>query len=68
MKCVTACGDCREYDRNDSNFTDCEIAETDTDPSLSEEDEFNNENMFRRIFGEFYFMYSVFFIDFFYKV
>ena len=47
------CGDCREYDRNDSNFTDCEIAETGTDPSLSEEDDFNNENMFRRIFGEF---------------
>ena len=29
LKCVTACEDCRGYDCNNSNFTDCEIAETD---------------------------------------
>ena len=64
MKCVTACGDCRGYDCNNSNFTDCEIAETDIAPSSNEEDDFNNENIFEQIFSEFQFMYSVF-INFF---
>ena len=50
LKCVTACRDCRGYDCNNSNFPDYEIAETDTDPSSNEEDDFNNENMFERIF------------------
>ena len=53
LKCVTACGDWRGYDCNNSNFTDCEIVETDIDPSSNEEDDFNNENMFERIFSEF---------------
>ena len=54
LKRVTACGDCRGYDCNNSNFTtDCEIAETDTDPSLNKEVHFNNGNIFERIFGEF---------------
>ena len=53
MKCVTACGDCRGYDCNNSNFTDCEIAETNIAPSSNEEDDFNNENMFEQIFSEF---------------
>ena len=45
LKCIPAYGDCRGYDSNNSNFTDCEVAETDIDPSLNEDD-FNNENMF----------------------
>ena len=64
LKCVTACGDCRGYDCNNSNFTDCKIAETDIDSSSNEEDDFNDENMFERICSEFQFMYSVF-INFF---
>ena len=44
-KFVTACGDCRGHDCNNSNFTDCEKAETDNDPS-SNEDDFNSKNMF----------------------
>ena len=53
LKCVTACRDCRGYGCNNSNFTDYEIAETDTGRSVNEEDDFNNENMFEEIFGEF---------------
>ena len=48
-----ACADCRGCDCNSSNFTDCEIAETDTDSNLNEEDDFNNESIFEKIFGEF---------------
>ena len=53
LKCVSAYGDCRGYDCNNSTFTECEIADTDIDPSSNEEDDFNNENMFGRIFSKF---------------
>ena len=53
LKGVTACGGYRGYDCNNSNFTDCQIAETDIDPSSNEEDDSNSENMFERIFSEF---------------
>ena len=53
LKCVSPCGDCIGYDCNNSNFTDCEIAETDIGSSSNEEDDFNNENMFQPIFSEF---------------
>ena len=36
LKCVIACENCKGYNCSNSNFSDCEIAETDTDPSLNE--------------------------------
>ena len=52
MKWVAACGDCRGYDCNNSNFTNCETEEIDINPSSNEEDDFNNKNMFEWTFGE----------------
>ena len=52
FKCVTAGGDCRGYDCNNSNFTNCETEEIDINPSSNEEDDFNNKNMFEWTFGE----------------
>ena len=65
MKCVAACGDCRGYDCNNRNFTDCEIAETDIDPT-SNEDDFNSKNMFEWIFGKFYLVHVFSFYFFFF--
>ena len=53
LKRVAAYKDCGRYDCNNSNFGDRKTAETTTGLSLNEEDDFNMENMFEQIFGEF---------------